>query len=57
MVDEIYYDESVESESGYAYLSFGKDCTNLVRTIENMGILNDEWRLYTYDEYDELMGW
>lgn len=57
--DGVFYAESTAAgvESGYAYLNFGKDCTNLVKVIENMGILNEEWGLYTYDEYDELMGW
>lgn len=39
--------------SGSVYVCFGPECTNLVETLENLGITNDTWRLYTYDEYEE----
>lgn len=42
---------------GSAYICFGKKCTNLIDTLEKLGIINDEWKLYTYAEYEELMEW
>ena len=64
--DDFYYVESsygyeeavaMTERSGYAYLSFGEDCTNLVQTLKKLGVINDEWHLYTYKEYNEIMGW
>ena len=37
------------------YLTFGKKCTNLVNTLEELGIVDETWHLYTYEEYDALM--
>ena len=36
------------------YLSFGKQCTNLVKVLEELGIVNDTWHLYTHEEYEAL---
>ena len=34
------------------YLSFGKECTNLIQALDELGITNETWRLLTYEEYD-----
>ena len=36
------------------YMSFGRQCTNLVKVLEELGIVNDTWHLYTHEEYDAL---
>ena len=46
------FSSSVDSDSLYTH--FGKNCTNLVRALEELGIVNDVWHLYTYEEYDML---
>ena len=43
---------AVDSDSFYA--QFGKQCTNLVQTLEELGIVNETWHLYTHNEYDAL---
>lgn len=35
------------------YITFGPECTNVVETMEELGIVNDTWRLLTHEEYDE----
>ncbi len=50
-------DEDVYMGRAYrnnTYLSFGPECTNLIRTLEELGITDDTWHLYTYDEYETL---
>ncbi len=48
----VAFSSAVESDSFYA--RFGKRCTNLINTLEELGIVNETWHLYTYDEYDML---
>lgn len=36
------------------YMTFGKQCTNLVKVFEDFGIVNDTWHLYTHEEYEAL---
>ena len=36
------------------YLSFGEECKNLVSALEELGIVNDTWHLYTHEEYNAL---
>lgn len=55
-----YYREHTRQEeagervvSGSSYIRFGSECTNLIKTLENLGITNDTWRLCTYDEVEE----
>ncbi len=49
---DVAFSASVESDS--LYTRFGKNCTNLVKALEELGIVNDVWKLYTYEEYDML---
>ena len=54
------YDPHVSTQSmdymnggtGTVYLSFGKKCTNLIETLEELNIVNEERRLCTYEEYE-----
>lgn len=41
------------SSSGSCYINFGPECTNLIETLKKLGIVDDTWGLYTYDEYEE----
>ena len=43
--------------SGSIYLNFGEKCTNLINTLENLGIVNENQKLYTYEEYEEICDW
>ena len=43
------------STTGTAYISFGPNCTNIVDTLKKLGIVNEERRLLTNEEYNELM--
>ena len=36
------------------YINFGEDCVNTVETLEKLGIVNEEWHLYTYKEQESL---
>lgn len=49
---EVEFASHVDSDSFYT--RFGKRCTNLVNALEELGIINDTWHLYTYEEYDLL---
>ena len=49
---EVAFSSSVDSDS--LYTRFGKNCTNLVNALEELGIVNDVWHLYTYEEFDML---
>ena len=49
---DVSFSSSVDSDS--LYTRFGKNCTNLVNALEELGIVNDVWHLYTYEEYDML---
>ena len=48
----VVFDSKFDTDS--LYMSFGKKCTNLVNALEELGIVNDIWHLYTYEEYDKL---
>ncbi len=52
--------ESVEiaTESGYnnSCIMFGENCVNTVRAIKELGLVDDTWKLYTQEEYDEYQG-
>lgn len=41
-------------DSGNLYTRFGKKCTNLIHALEELGIVNDVWHLYTHEEYNML---
>ena len=49
---DMSFSSSVDSDS--LYTRFGKNCTNIVNALEELGIVNDTWHLYTYEEYDML---
>ncbi|MBR5127631.1 MAG: hypothetical protein IKU69_04295, partial [Roseburia sp.] len=49
---DVAFSSAVDSDS--LYTRFGKNCTNLVKALEELGIVNDVWHLYTYEEYDML---
>ena len=49
---DVSFSSAVDSDS--LYTRFGKNCTNLVSALEELGIVNDVWHLYTYEEYDML---
>ncbi len=48
----VEFGSSVDSDS--LYTRFGKNCTNIISALEELGIVNDVWHLYTYEEYDML---
>ena len=54
----VYSTEGVVSyeygKSGMVYICFGEKCVNIVNTLEELGIINEEWKLYTYEEYEKL---
>lgn len=57
---EIVVDTEVaESERGYqeVYLPLGDKCVNTIKMLEELGILDEEWKVMTYSEYNQLMGW
>lgn len=37
------------------YLSFYPECTHLIETLNQLGIINDTWKLYTSDEYEAMV--
>lgn len=43
-----------KADSSTFYMSFGKKCVNLVNALEELGIVNDTWHLYTHEEYEAL---
>ena len=49
---EVEFSSAVDSDS--LYTRFGKNCTNLIDALEELGIVNDVWHLYTHDEFDSL---
>ena len=51
-----YHDIDVKQKTGTAYIPFNENCTNLVKALEETGIVNNGWHLYTYDEYNALTG-
>ena len=48
----VEFGSAVDSDS--LYTRFGKNCTNIISALEELGIVNDVWHLYTYEEYDML---
>lgn len=51
-----YHDIDAKQKTGTAYIPFNENCTNLVKALEETGIVNNGWHLYTYDEYNALTG-
>ena len=49
---ELAFTDTIDSDSLYA--RFGKRCTNLISTLEELGIVNETWHLYTHEEYNML---
>lgn len=37
------------------YVSFGPKCTNLIETLEKLGIVDETWKLFVYEEYRSYM--
>ncbi|MBQ8278382.1 MAG: hypothetical protein IJZ23_00900 [Roseburia sp.] len=50
---EVEFSSAVDSDS--LYTRFGKNCTNLISALEELGIVNDTWHLYTHEEYNALI--
>lgn len=59
-----YMDEYTDVATSYyprwgnnseAYIGFGPNCTHLVETLEELGIVNDERKLLTYAEYNQMI--
>ncbi len=48
----VAFSDNVDMES--VYLEFGPDCVNMVQTLEELGIINETWHLYTHTEYEAL---
>lgn len=40
--------------SGSSYISFGSECTNTIQALEDIGAIDDTWRLYNYSEYERI---
>ena len=36
------------------YISFGADCVNVIGTLEDLGVINDKWQLYTSEEWEKV---
>lgn len=47
------FHSNVDTES--VYLKFGKKCTNIRKALEELEIVDDTWKLYTYEEFEDLM--
>ena len=41
------------SGAGTCYISFGPACENTIAALRQIGAVNDEWKLYTYSEYEK----
>lgn len=41
--------------SSGTYISFGPGCVNIIETLEELGIIDDTWKLMTYEEYEKAM--
>lgn len=37
------------------YINFGPECTNTIAALEELGIVDDTWKLCTYEEYEQFM--
>lgn len=56
-IDGVYAEEAdVVTTGNYVYTSvrFGRECTNIVETLEELGIIDDTWKLMTGEEYDAI---
>lgn len=42
------------SGSMNSYISFGPECSHTVAALEELGIVDDTWKLYTMEEYENL---
>lgn len=49
-----YHDTDTSAKTCTAYLSFNADCTNVIQALKDLNIINDDWNLYTYNEFDKL---
>lgn len=48
---------TIATSRAEGYIVFGKECTNLIEMLEKIGVVDDEWKLYTYAEYQEIANW
>ena len=54
---EIAVDTIAVGRTNSIYVSFGPGCVNIVETLETLGIIDDTWKLMTYEEYEKAMGY
>ncbi|MDD6058569.1 MAG: ABC transporter permease [Clostridiales bacterium] len=47
--------EQKKATTGTIYVYFGPECTNIERTLRELGIVNDTWKLMTYEEYQQTI--
>lgn len=52
--ETVVMSDSYGSKSSTSYICFGEKCENIVNTLKELGIINEEWKLYTYEEYQEI---
>ncbi|MGN0142399.1 MAG: ABC transporter permease [Roseburia sp.] len=45
------------SVGGSSYFSFGPKCVFTVDALYELGVFDDEWKLYTVDEYEKIMNY
>lgn len=54
-----YYEANQEASPGTlpnsdnAYINFGPDCIHTIDALNRLGITDDIWKLYTYEEYEQ----
>lgn len=44
----------VGDASGSCYIQVGPKCVNTIRVLKKMGVINDTWHLYNYNELEEI---
>lgn len=44
----------ISDASGNSYIQFGPKCVNTINVLKKMGVINDTWHLYNYNELDEI---
>ncbi len=49
--------QSYNGKSSSSYICFGKRCENIINALEELGVINEEWKLYTYEEYEKIEKW
>jgi ABC-2 type transport system permease protein len=52
-----YASDSVSVETYGKYINFGPQCVNVLEALDEMGIFDDEWKLMTLSEYNEIMNY